>query len=321
MSVPSIPSRMTAIGIAEPGGPGVLVPIERDVPEPAPGEVLVAVEAAGVNRPRRDAAPGPLSAASRGVGHSGAGDRGHRGRARRWGRRTGDRLPCVCARHRRRIRRVLRRARAALPARPRRTRPGRGRGGPGDVLHGVDQRLRPRPPRRGRVAARARGIERHRHHRDPARQGVRRDRPRHRRVEVEVRRLPRARSRRGDQLPRRGLRGSHRRADRRTRGRHGARHGCRRLPRAEPEMPRRRGPARDHRGAARAEGRAAQRAAHHAPAPDRDRLHAPPPLRRAEGGHRARAPREGCGRCSRRARCGRSCTHGSRSPTRPEPIG
>ena len=51
MSKPSIPSRMTAIEISEPGGPGVLVPAEREVPEPGPGEVLVAVEAAGVNRP------------------------------------------------------------------------------------------------------------------------------------------------------------------------------------------------------------------------------------------------------------------------------
>ena len=51
MTRPSIPARMTAIEISEPGGPGVLVPVERDVPAPSPGEVLVAVEAAGVNRP------------------------------------------------------------------------------------------------------------------------------------------------------------------------------------------------------------------------------------------------------------------------------
>ena len=51
MTAPAIPSRMTAIEISEPGGPGVLVPVEREVPEPAAGEVLVAVEAAGVNRP------------------------------------------------------------------------------------------------------------------------------------------------------------------------------------------------------------------------------------------------------------------------------
>ena len=51
MTAAAIPRSMTAIEIAEPGGPGVLVPAEREVPEPGPGEVLVAVEAAGVNRP------------------------------------------------------------------------------------------------------------------------------------------------------------------------------------------------------------------------------------------------------------------------------
>jgi len=47
----SIPSRMTAIAIREPGKPDVLVPQERDVPAPKPGEVLVRIAAAGVNRP------------------------------------------------------------------------------------------------------------------------------------------------------------------------------------------------------------------------------------------------------------------------------
>ena len=47
----SIPARMTAIGIREPGKPDVLVPQERDVPAPKAGEVLVKVAAAGVNRP------------------------------------------------------------------------------------------------------------------------------------------------------------------------------------------------------------------------------------------------------------------------------
>ena len=51
MSTPNIPARMTAIEISEPGGPGVLVPAQREVPRPGAGEVLVAVEAAGVNRP------------------------------------------------------------------------------------------------------------------------------------------------------------------------------------------------------------------------------------------------------------------------------
>ncbi len=47
----SLPSRMTAIAIRAPGGPEVLVPEERPVPQPGTGEVLVKVTAAGVNRP------------------------------------------------------------------------------------------------------------------------------------------------------------------------------------------------------------------------------------------------------------------------------
>jgi putative PIG3 family NAD(P)H quinone oxidoreductase len=47
----SIPSRMMAIEIARPGGPEVLRLARRPVPELAPGEVLVRVSAAGVNRP------------------------------------------------------------------------------------------------------------------------------------------------------------------------------------------------------------------------------------------------------------------------------
>jgi NADPH:quinone reductase len=47
----SLPSRMTAIGIRAPGGPEVLVPEERPVPQPGGGEVLVKLTAAGVNRP------------------------------------------------------------------------------------------------------------------------------------------------------------------------------------------------------------------------------------------------------------------------------
>src|SRR6516162_3576547 len=47
----SIPATMTAIGIASPGGPGMLVPQERPVPRPGKGEILVKVAAAGVNRP------------------------------------------------------------------------------------------------------------------------------------------------------------------------------------------------------------------------------------------------------------------------------
>ena len=45
------PETMTAIGIAAPGGPEVLRPETRPVPQPGPGQILVALAAAGVNRP------------------------------------------------------------------------------------------------------------------------------------------------------------------------------------------------------------------------------------------------------------------------------
>jgi NADPH2:quinone reductase len=51
MTPVTIPDSMTAIEIAHPGGPEVLRPVTRPVPQPARGEVLVRVAAAGVNRP------------------------------------------------------------------------------------------------------------------------------------------------------------------------------------------------------------------------------------------------------------------------------
>ncbi|AVA14487.1 MULTISPECIES: NAD(P)H-quinone oxidoreductase [unclassified Sphingopyxis] len=47
----SLPASMTAIAIREPGGPEVLVPETRPLPQPGPDEVLIRVAAAGVNRP------------------------------------------------------------------------------------------------------------------------------------------------------------------------------------------------------------------------------------------------------------------------------
>jgi NADPH2:quinone reductase len=46
-----LPKTMKAIEIEHPGGPEVLRAVERPVPEPGPGELLMRVEAAGVNRP------------------------------------------------------------------------------------------------------------------------------------------------------------------------------------------------------------------------------------------------------------------------------
>jgi len=47
----TVPESMTAVEISEPGGPEVLRPTGRPTPQPARGEVLVRVAAAGVNRP------------------------------------------------------------------------------------------------------------------------------------------------------------------------------------------------------------------------------------------------------------------------------
>jgi NADPH:quinone reductase len=46
-----LPAQMTVIGISKSGGPEVLLPESRPVPAPGPGEILIKVAAAGVNRP------------------------------------------------------------------------------------------------------------------------------------------------------------------------------------------------------------------------------------------------------------------------------
>ena len=46
-----LPAQMTVVAISKPGGPEVLVPETRPVPQPGPDEILIKVEAAGVNRP------------------------------------------------------------------------------------------------------------------------------------------------------------------------------------------------------------------------------------------------------------------------------
>lgn len=47
----ALPALMTEIGFSQPGGPEVLQPRRVPVPQPGPGQVLVKVLAAGVNRP------------------------------------------------------------------------------------------------------------------------------------------------------------------------------------------------------------------------------------------------------------------------------
>src|SRR5215475_14711682 len=46
-----LPAQMTVVAISKPGGPEVLIPEQRALPVPGPGELLVKVMAAGVNRP------------------------------------------------------------------------------------------------------------------------------------------------------------------------------------------------------------------------------------------------------------------------------
>ncbi len=64
----TVPATMICIDPAEAGGPEVLQPVERPVPAPGAGEVLIKVAAAGVNRPdvlqRRGMYPPPPGAPS-----------------------------------------------------------------------------------------------------------------------------------------------------------------------------------------------------------------------------------------------------------------
>ena len=46
-----LPAQMTAVAISKPGGPEVLIPEKRPVPQPGADEILIKVQAAGVNRP------------------------------------------------------------------------------------------------------------------------------------------------------------------------------------------------------------------------------------------------------------------------------
>ncbi|MGJ4915652.1 MULTISPECIES: NAD(P)H-quinone oxidoreductase [unclassified Bradyrhizobium] len=46
-----LPAQMTVVAISQPGGPEVLKPETRPLPKPGPGEILIKVKAAGVNRP------------------------------------------------------------------------------------------------------------------------------------------------------------------------------------------------------------------------------------------------------------------------------
>ena len=160
---------MIAIEIREPGGPDVLVAVERPTPVPAAGEVLIKVAAAGVNRPGRVAAARPLSAAAGRVRHSGP--RGRRHRSTQVGAgvsdwRVGDAV-CALVAGGGYAEYCVAPAPQCLPV-PRGLDLSSRRRIPGNVLHRLDQRLRARTAAGRRVAARPRRLERHRHDGDPA---------------------------------------------------------------------------------------------------------------------------------------------------------
>ena len=135
----TIPSTMTAIAIRAPGGPDVLVPEQRPVPQPGEGEVLVKVAAAGVNRPdvmQRQGTYPPPKGATDIPGLEIAGEVVALGPGvTRW--KVGDQRDGAGGR--RRLRRILRGAREPLPADPAGPVDERGGGDPGDLLHGLAQ--------------------------------------------------------------------------------------------------------------------------------------------------------------------------------------
>ena len=186
-----VPDEMTVVEAREPGGPEVLVTARHPIPVPAAGEVLVAVAAAGVNGPdlvqRRGHYPPPPGASDLlGLEVSGDRRRPRRGRRRLVGRRPRHRPD-----QRRRLRRILHGRRTPLPSDPR-ARHARGCGRPArDLLHRLVEHLLPGPPAARQAAPRPRRRRRHRLDGDPARQGLRRHRPRDREPRRPLRLLPR----------------------------------------------------------------------------------------------------------------------------------
>ncbi len=183
---------MQAVETSAPGGPEVLRVTTRPVPAPGAGEVLIKVAAAGVNGPdmmqRKGLYPPPAGASDLlGLEVSGSVVAVGSGSTTLEGRRPG-----YGAHQRRRLRRILRGRRAALPAVAARHRAHRRGGTAGNLLYRLEQCVHRRGTRRRRNLAGARRRGRHRQHRDPTRQSVRRESHRHRQPGAALRFLPRA---------------------------------------------------------------------------------------------------------------------------------
>ncbi len=191
----SLPSRMIAIGIKAPGGPETLVPEERAVPAPGDGEILVKVAAAGVNRPdvmqRKGLYPPPKGAPDI-PGLEIAGDVVAIGNGvTRW--KLGDKVMALVVGGG--YAAILPRTRKSCAARSRQSSDGASGRHSGDLLHGLAQCVRARRAQIRRDIPRAWRIVRHRHDRDPAREGFWRARLHHGRLGRKMRGLPQARRR------------------------------------------------------------------------------------------------------------------------------
>ena len=236
----TLPARMTAIAIRAPGGPEMLVPEERPMPAPGAGEILVKVAAAGVNRPGRAcSARGPIRRprarptfpASRSPARwwrSGAD-------VKRW--KVGDKVCALVVGGG--YARILPGLRAACAAGAAGAFDGRSRGHSGDVLHRAGTTCSMRAAvNSGDWVAGARRHLGHRHHRDHAGQGVRRQSHHHRGLGGEMRGGQEARRRRRGQLQDRRLRRGDQGGDRRQGRQPDRRHGRRRLRRPQLRLPR-----------------------------------------------------------------------------------
>ena len=248
------PTRMTAIGIKSPGGPEMLVPEERPVPQPGKGEILVKVAAAGVNRPdvmqRMGLYPPPPGAPDI-PGLEIAGEVVALGPdVKRW--KVGDRVMALvigggyaeyCLAHESHALPVdgLSMVEAAAVPETFFT-----------VWHNVFERGALKAGETLLVHGGSSGIG------TTAIQlakALRRARHRHRRLGGKMRRLPQARRRRRHQLQERGLRRRHQKGHQRQGRRRHPRHGRRRLYRAQLRSGRRRGPHRADRLPGRPEAR------------------------------------------------------------------
>ena len=179
--------------------------MERPDPAPGAGEVLIRVAAAGVNRPdvmqRRGMYPPPPGASdipglevAGTIAQVGAG-------VTSW--KEGDAV-CALVAGGGYASQCVAPAPQCLPI-PARARRHHGCGDPGNVLHRVDQRVRPRASSGRRGGAVSRRVGRHRHDGDSTGVGARVACLCHRRLGREMPRLRSARRRARDQLPDDGL--------------------------------------------------------------------------------------------------------------------